>query len=91
MVTPVFEFALPVVAVAAIVTPANRRVADGSRFGGMTGLFGGMGGGTPRPILPAFPCGVVNDLLILFATVATLVSGTGDADELLAAACCVCC
>lgn len=29
---------------------ANKRVADGSRFGGTIGLFGGIGGGTPRLI-----------------------------------------
>lgn len=32
----------------AVVTRPSR-VADGSRFGGTTGLLGGIGGGTPRP------------------------------------------
>lgn len=36
-------------------------VDDPSRFGGMTGLFGGIGGGTPRGILPPafFPDGLL--------------------------------
>ena len=36
---------MDVAAAAALL--ANSRVAEDSRFGGMTGLFGGIGGGTP--------------------------------------------
>lgn len=46
---------LLIMAVAAVAAPvASKRVADDSRFGGMIGLFGGIGGGTPRAALFMF-------------------------------------
>lgn len=58
----------------AAATVFRARVVDGSRFGGITGLFGGIGGGTPRPVL----CDDVavftdpNALFILFDCIAVL-------------------
>lgn len=64
----------------------SKRVPDCSRLGTI-GLFGGTGGGNPRPVFPAF----VNDLLILFATVATLVICNIGVDELFDPVGCTCC
>lgn len=52
-------------------------VVDGSRFGGITGLFGGIGGGTPRPVLWADVDGFTdpNVLFILFAITTVVFNG----------------
>lgn len=84
---------LLIIAVAVLAAPeAKSRVADGSLLGGiLVGLFGGIGGGIPRPAIGWF---VVDPyvLLILLATTATLVRDvlpiTADDDEITAACCC---
>lgn len=49
------ELELEEAAAAAAAADANvtefKREIDGSRFGGTTGLFGGIGGGWPRPVV----------------------------------------
>lgn len=64
------------------------RVTDGSRFGGTIGLFGGIGGGTPRPSGSVAGVFLMVDmlplplLLLLLLLIISLPASCG---------CCVCC
>lgn len=42
-------FVIPLIPPLELFVKPTSRVADDSRFGGTTGLLGGIGGGTPRP------------------------------------------